>query len=138
MTFLVDANVLSEPTKVTPNQHCLEWLKRHERDLAVDPVILGELRFGILLLAKGRRRRRLEQWFDAGIKRLQCIPWEAETGLQWAGLLATLRKSGRAMPIKDSLIAATALVHGLTVATRNRSDFEKAGIAVVDPFRADE
>jgi len=38
------------------------------------------------------------------------------------------------MPIKDSLIAATALVHGLTVATRNRSDFEKAGVAVVDPF----
>jgi toxin FitB len=136
--FLVDANVLSEPTKATPNRRCLEWLKRHEREIAVDPVILGEIRFGILLLAKGRRRRKLEQWFDTGVQLLQCLPWEAETGLRWAALLATLRKSGRAMPIKDSLIAATALVHGLTIATRNRSDFEKAGVVVVDPFHAAE
>jgi predicted nucleic acid-binding protein len=138
VTFLVDANVLSEPTKATPNQRCLQWLKRHEREITVDPIILGEIRFGILLLAKGRRRRKLEQWFDAGVQLLQCLPWEAETGLQWAALLARLRQSGRAMPIKDSLIAATALVHGLTVATRNRSDFEKAGVKVVDPFHPAE
>ena len=136
MTFLVDANVLSEPTKAMPNQSCVEWLKRHEREIVVDPMILGEIRFGILLLSKGRRHRRLEQWFDGGVQRLQCLPWEAETGLRWAALLATLRKSGRAMPIRDSLIAATALVHGLTVATRNRSDFEQAGVRVVDPFHA--
>jgi predicted nucleic acid-binding protein len=138
VTFLVDANVLSEPTKATPNPRCLQWLKRHEREIAVDPIILGEIRFGILLLAKGRRRRKLEQWFDAGVQLLQCLPWEAETGLRWAALLASLRQSGRAMPIKDSLIAATALVHGLTVATRNRSDFEKAGVKVVDPFHPAE
>jgi predicted nucleic acid-binding protein len=136
--FLVDANVLSEPTKATPNRRCLEWLKRHEREIAVDPIILGEIRFGILLLAKGRRRRKLEQWFAAGVHLLQCLSWEAETGLRWAALLATLRQTGRAMPIKDSLIAATALVHGLTVATRNRSDFENAGVKVVDPFLTSE
>ncbi len=51
-------------------------------------------------------------------------------------LLATLRASGRVMPVKDSLIAATALVHGLTLATRNRADFEKAGVKIVDPFHA--
>jgi predicted nucleic acid-binding protein len=133
--FLVDANVLSEPTKAMPDQRCLEWLKHHEREIAVDPVILGEIRFGILLLPKGRRRRTLEQWFDSGVQLLERLPWEAETGLRWAALLARLRQSGRAMPIKDSLIAATALVHELTVATRNRSDFEKAGVKVVDPFR---
>ena len=49
-------------------------------------------------------------------------------------LLATLRTAGRAMPIKDSLIAATALVHGLTVVTRDRVDFEKAGLGIIDPF----
>jgi predicted nucleic acid-binding protein len=48
--------------------------------------------------------------------------------------LAALRRAGRAMPIKDSLIAATALAHGLTMATRNRADFPKAGVRVVDPF----
>lgn len=85
-------------------------------------------------ISAGKRRRRLEQWFDGGVQRLFCLPWDAATGLRWAKLLVELRKTGRAMPIKDSMIAATALVHGLTVATRNRGDFEKAGVKVVDPF----
>lgn len=134
MTYLVDANVLSEPTKAVPHVRVIEWLRHNERELAVDPIILGELRFGILLLPKGRRRAGLERWFDAGVQRLHCLSWEAETGLRWAELLARLRASGRAMPIKDSLIAATALVHGLVVATRNRTDFEKAGVNIIDPF----
>ena len=134
MRYLVDANVLSEPTKPTPHAGVVEWLRKNERDIAVDPIILGEVRFGILLLARGKRRMRLERWFDAGVQRLLCLPWEAETGLRWAELLAALRASGRAMPIKDSLIAATALVHGLAVATRNRVDFEKARVEVIDPF----
>lgn len=54
--------------------------------------------------------------------------------LALAELLARLRTSGRAMPIKDSLIAATALVHDLTIATRNRADFGNAGVKLVDPF----
>ncbi len=134
MRYLVDANVLSEPTKPVPDAVVVEWLRRNEREITVDPIILGEVRFGILLLPKGKRRARLEQWFDEGVGRLQCLPWEMRTGLRWAELLARLRGSGRAMPIKDSLIAATALVHDLVVATRNRLDFEKAGVKVVDPF----
>ena len=134
MKFLVDANVLSEPTKAAPNNAVVEWLRRHERDLVVDPVILGEVRFGILLLQKGKRRSKLERWFEMGVERLHCLPWEAATGLRWAELLVALRASGRAMPVKDSLMAATALVHGLTVVTRNRADFEKARPKVIDPF----
>lgn len=136
MRFLVDANVLSEPTRAIPNPHVVNWLRQHEPDLAVDPIILGEVLFGILLLPKGKRRTRLEQWFSAGVQRLHCLSWEAETGVKWAGLLASLRRAGRAMPIKDSLIAATALVHGLTIATRNGRDFAKAGVNLVDPFEA--
>jgi predicted nucleic acid-binding protein len=131
--FLVDANVLSEATKPAPEERVVEWLGRNEPDLAVDPIILGEIRFGILLLPRGRRRSRLERWFDDGVQKLQCIPWEASTGLRWAKLLATLRAEGRAMPIKDSLIAATALAHGLAVATLNGRDFDAAGVIVVDP-----
>ena len=134
MRYLVDANVLSEPTKKLPDTKVVEWLRHNEREIAVDPIILGELRFSILLLRNGRRRSSLERWFDAGVQRLRCLPWEAETGLRWAQLLATLRAAGRAMPIKDSLIAATALVHGLTIVTRNRVDFEKAGLTISDPF----
>ena len=132
--FLVDANVLSEPTRPAPDRKVVDWLRRHEREIAVDPIILGELRFGILRLRKGRKRTRLEQWFDAGVERLHCLPLDAQTGLGWAQLVADLRARGRAMPIKDSLIAATALVHGLTVATRNRADFTNAGVKIIDPF----
>jgi predicted nucleic acid-binding protein len=132
--YLVDANVLSEPTKPSPNLRVVDWLRAHEADLAVDPVILGELRFGILILPRGKRRTALERWFDAGAGRLNCLPWDADTGLKWAELLAHLRKTGKAMPIKDSFIAASAIVHGLTVVTRNRADFANAGVRVIDPF----
>ena len=112
----------------------MAWLRTHEPDIAVDPVVLGELRFGILILPNGKKRSALERWFDAGAERLHCLPWDADTGLKWAELLARLRKSGKAMPIKDSLIAATALVHGLAIASRNRADFIKAGVRIVDQF----
>ena len=132
--YLVDANVLSEATKPAPDARVIDWLGRNEPEVAVDPVILGEIRFGILLLAPGRRRSRLERWFEGGVQLLQCIPWEATTGLRWAELLATLRAQGRAMPIKDSLIAATALSHDLEVVTLNRRDFDAAGVGIVDPL----
>ena len=134
MKYLVDANVLSEPTKPVPDPRVVEWLRVHEQDIAVDPIILGELRFGILVLPKGRKRAALERWFNDGAGRLHCVPWDADTSLKWAQLLARLRTDGKAMPVKDSLIAATAIVHGLAIATRNRSDFVNAGVRVVDPF----
>jgi toxin FitB len=134
VTYLVDANVLSEATKPSPAPPVVAWLRAHGDEFAVDPIILGELRFGILLLPKGKKRAALEQWFDAGIGRLHCLAWDAATGRRWAELLAELRRNGRSMPIKDSLIAATALVHDLIVVTRNRHDFATAGVRVFDPF----
>lgn len=134
MTYLVDANVLSEPTKRTPNPRVVDWLRDNERRLAVDPIILGEVRFGILLLAPGRRRERLQRWFDDVRGRVHCVPWGLATGLRWAELLARLRARGEPMQVKDSLIAATALANGFVLATRNRRDFEASGVEIVDPF----
>lgn len=134
--ILADANVLSEPTKREPDPAVVHWLRRYERFLAVDPVIVGEIRFGILLLPRGRRRTALERWFDEGVGRLRCLSWDQATGLAWAALLADLRRAGDAMPVKDSLIAATALHHGIPVATRDRGHFEMAGVQVVDPFES--
>lgn len=134
MTYLVDANVLSEATKPSPDPAVLQWLKQNEREIAVDPFILGEIQFGILLLSAGKRRQRLERWFREGVARVLCLPWDAATGLRWAKLLAKLRSSGQSMPIKDSLIAATALLHGLILVTRNVRDFNKTGVKIVDPF----
>lgn len=137
MTYLADANILSEPTKPAPDARVVSWLQRNEREIVVDPIILGELRFGILILPKGRHRTALERWFDEGVDGLECLSWDAATGLRWAQVLAELRAAGRQMPIKDSMIAATALVHDLTIATRNVSDFRAAGAQVVDPFTTD-
>lgn len=134
MTYLVDANILSEATKPAPDSKVIEWLRRNERELAVDPIILGEIRYGIHLLPAGKRRRRLETWFDQGVARIVCIPWDASTGLRWAKLLADLRRAGESLPIKDSLIAASALAHGFIVVTRNTRDFRKTGVKVFDPF----
>jgi predicted nucleic acid-binding protein len=134
LRYLVDANVLSEPTRAHPEPAVIEWLAEHEPELAVDPVILGEVRFGILLLPRGRRRAALDRWYSEGVTRLQCLPWSADTGLRWAELLASLRSRGRAMPIKDSMIAATALTHDLVMVTRNTAHFEKTGLELENPF----
>jgi len=133
LKHLVDANVLSEATKPDPDASVVEWLRRNERSIVVDPIVLGEVRFGILLLAHGTRRSQLEQWFEQGVGRIQCLPWDSAVGLRWAQLLADLRRGGRPMSVKDSLIAASALAHGLALATLNRRDFEPAQVKLIDP-----
>jgi predicted nucleic acid-binding protein len=132
--FLVDANVLSEATKAVPSEAAVDWLRRHEHVVAVNAVVLGELEFGILLLPSGRRRKRLESWFSSVVEILPVLDMDREMARVWAALLARLRKKGRAMPLKDSLIAASALQHGLAVATRNSGDFAHCGVKLVDPF----
>jgi toxin FitB len=132
--FLVDANVLNEMTRPSPDTAVLEWMKLNSSKIAVDPVILGELRYGILLLPKGKKRSALEAWFAAGAHNLVCLPWDLETGLRWAELLANLKRRGTPMPVKDSMIAATAIAHGLTVVTRNTIDFAKAKVPTLNPF----
>lgn len=134
MKYLVDANVLSEPTKPTPDAGVLEWLQTHLSECVVDPVILGELRIGILQLPNGRKRAGLEAWFESITDRVECLPWDASISRCWAELVAELRKRGETMPILDSMIAATALRHGLIIVSRNVRDFRKAGVKVVDPF----
>lgn len=134
MNYLVDANVLSEATRPEPAAAVLDWLRRHEADLVVTPIVLGEIEYGIRLMPAGRKRTRLLQWFAQGVKRLRVLDLDAETGTTWAMLLARLKQQGRAMPVKDSLIAASAIQHRLTIATRNQNDFRNAGVPLVDPF----
>ena len=134
MTYLVDANVLSEPTKPVPNNKVIDWLTANEGNLVVDSIIMGELCVGILALPRGRKRTKLEHWFDDVVQTIDCLPWDATISRRWAKLVVELKQKGDKLPLLDSMIAATALQHDLSVATRNMRDFNKTGVQVLNPF----
>jgi hypothetical protein len=134
MTYLVDANVLSEATRPQPNAKAVEWLTRNERLCVVDAIVLAEIQLGILSLPHGRKRTKLEDWYRSVVKTVECLPWDRSVSLRWATLVSGLRRRGVGLPVMDSMIAATALTHGLVVATRNVSDFRRTGVSVVNPF----
>ena len=134
MTFLVDANVLSEPTKSAPDGKVVEWLTANERSLVVDSIVLGELNVGVLTLPRGRKRDNLERWFEVVVQAIDCLPWDVAISRRWAALVVELKRKGQTMPLLDGMIAATALQHDLTIATRNTRDFKKAGVKTLNPF----
>ena len=134
MKYLVDANVLSEVTRPDPCPAVVEWLRKHEPSLVVTPIILGEIEYGIGLTSSTRKRKDLERWFAEGMKRLRVLDLDSGTASVWATLLVRLKKKGLAMPVKDSLIAASALQHKLTIITRNIRDFQNAGVSLINPF----
>jgi len=134
MIYLVDANVLSEPTKQTANSRVVTWLQANESNLIVDSIIIGELRIGILALPRGRKRARLEQWYETVVETIECLPWDAMISRRWAALVVELKRKGETVPLLDGMIAATALQHDLIVATRNTRDFQKTGVKTFNPF----
>lgn len=137
MKYLVDSNVLSESTKLDACPEVDRWLLKHDPDLVVNPIILGELESGFLQLPAGKRRQRLLDWYRGGVLRLTVVDIDRETASHWAQLMAELHRKGRMMPIKDSLIAASARQHGFTVVTRNIADYRHAGVKLINPFSDD-
>jgi toxin FitB len=134
VTYLTDANILSEVTKPEPCQEVVGWLMANQSELVIDSIILAEIRLGIVRLPRGRKRNALRHWFDEGIQRVAFLPWDREVALRWADLIANLQRAGRSLPLFDSMIAATALTYQLTVVTRNVQDFQAAEVQVLNPF----
>lgn len=134
MIYLVDANVLTEPTKQSADSRVVAWLEANESDLIVDSIIIGELRIGILALPRGRKRDRLEQWYETVVETIECLPWDATVSRRWAALVVELKRKGQTVSLLDGMIAATALQHDLTVATRNIHDFKRTGVKTFNPF----
>lgn len=134
MIYLVDANLLSEPTKQAADGRVVTWLNANESNLIVDSIIVGELRIGILALPRGRKRARLEQWYETVVETIDCIAWDATISQRWAALVVELKRKGEIVPLLDGMIAATALQHDLIVATRNTRDFQKTGVKTFNPF----
>lgn len=138
MNFLLDTNVVSEATRPQPSAMVLDWIAAQDGEsLFISAITLGELRRGALFLAAGKRRRALLRWIETGIKANfagRILPVDALVMERWAQLEATTAKTGRRLPLMDSLLAATSLAHDLTLATRNLADFKTAGVPLLDPW----
>ncbi len=134
MKYLVDTNVLSEATKPAPQVQVVEWLLTHRPESVVSSVVMAELELGILSLAMGQRRARLEQWFQELRTAIPVLSFDTNAASEWARTMAGLKAKGLSMAVKDSLIAATAREHRLTVVTRYTADFRHAGVLLLNPF----
>jgi predicted nucleic acid-binding protein len=137
--FLIDTNVVSELLKPTPSQRVLDWLSAQPPlDVAISVLTVGEIELGVTLLPAGKRRTQLERWVASDLPhqfqgRLLAI--DEATSREWGRLSARASTSGRALPVIDGLLLATAAVHGLTLATRNESDCAARGVPVFNPWR---
>ena len=133
--FLLDTNVISEMTKRGPDPRVVAFLTK-EHDLWLPVIVLYELEFGLQLLPMGRRRRHLEATLSAFTTEYEnrILP-VGRREAEWAATLQALgRRSGRALDLGDALIAGTAKVHGLSVATRNTQNFDGLDIDVTNPW----
>ncbi len=136
MSYLVDTNIYSEPVKPKPEPSVVEWLRKHERELYVSTVTIGEIRRGIERLPDGKRKDQLRAWLQSICECMKgrVLSYNISTAHVWGQLKAKWDKAGVSVPSLDSQIAATAQRHGLTVVTRNTSDFDKTGVKVLNPF----
>ena len=138
MNFLLDTNVVSEATRPQPSAVVLDWIAAQAGEsLFISAITVGELRRGALLLATGKKRTALLRWIETGIKADftgRILPVDTAVMERWAQLQATSERAGRRLPLMDSLLAATALVHGLTLATRSIADFKAASVPLLDPW----
>lgn len=135
MSYLVDTNVLSELRRREPDAHVVRWLSdRPATTLYLSVLTLGELRKGVEGVPEGDRKRRLLDWLEVELPAYfagRILSVDATVADRWGRLLA---QSGRPLPAIDSLLAATALSHGLTLVTRNLKDFRHPGLLVLDPW----
>jgi predicted nucleic acid-binding protein len=136
VSYLLDTNVLGEIRKKRPDPAVAAWYAGVDDDeLFLSVLVVGEIQQGVTRLQK--RDPRQAAVFEVWLKRLQrefadrVLPVSQDVALEWGRLSA-----GDPLPVIDGLLAATALVHGLTVVTRNVDDFGPTGVPVLNPFES--
>lgn len=136
MKFLVDTNILSEPTKPQPHPSVEHWISDNEADFYTSALVIAELLNGLEKLADGARKRSLAQQLEKLVEKLggRILSFNVRVAREWVRLQAELRSKGHSMGWEDSIIAATARHHGLTLATHNCADFAHAAVRLFDPF----
>lgn len=138
MAWLLDTNVLSELRRPKPQRSVVEFVAAQPLDqLFISVVTLAEIRFGIQTTVDAERRAALDTWLDRTVRPMfgpRVLPVTEEVLFQWRLILENGRKSGHTFSEPDSLIAATAMCHEMTVVTRDRADFDRARVPVLDPW----
>jgi len=127
MSFLLDTNAVSEWVKPRPNPGLIEWMESTDEDrIFISVVSLAELRYGAERVAGGKRRSRLEEWLrDELPLRFEgrILSVDINVADAWGKIVSRAESAGRPIGAMDAFLAATAEMHGLTLVTRNVSDF---------------
>jgi predicted nucleic acid-binding protein len=135
VSYLLDTSIVSQSGKPVPNQAVMQWWsQRTIAELKISSIVILEFRYGFELLPAGRRRRYLEAWLEQTVLpgfQGRIIPIDERIADLGGKLLASSKMSGHTAETADALIAATAIVHGLKLATLNRKHFERLGVEMV-------
>jgi len=138
MAWLLDTNVLSELRRPKPERKVVAFVSdRPLGQLYISVITLAEFRFGIELVGDPSRRAELNDWLTRKVRPMfdqRVLQITEDIMLKWRLLVEEGRKTGHTFSQPDLLIAATALHHGLTVVTRDRSEYDKAHVPVVNPW----
>ncbi|TCT04630.1 type II toxin-antitoxin system VapC family toxin [Aquabacter spiritensis] len=135
--ILLDTSVISEAMKPAPDEAVRAWLDEQAAEtLCLSSVTIAELSFGIGALPAGKRKDRLTEALD-GVMDLfadRVLPFDIAAARRYADLAVKARAAGKGFPTPDGYIAAIAAARGFTVATRDTSAFDAAGVAVINPW----
>jgi predicted nucleic acid-binding protein len=138
VNLLLDTNVLSEVRRPVPDRRVLGWLDGLDEDrVFISTASIAELKRGIALMADGRRRDALAAWLATDLParfETRILSIDRAVAECWGDLMAGSRKRGVALSVMDGFFAATALAHGLTLATRNVKDFAAFGVPLFNPW----
>lgn len=136
--ILLDTNVISELMRAEPTQIVLDWFGQHDAaDLFISAITEAELRTGVAILPDGQRRDRLQLAIDAMIDQdfqSRVLPFDSLAAKAYAEIASQRRAAGRPIAEADCQIAAIARANAAMVATRNVRDFDKCGVAVINPW----
>jgi predicted nucleic acid-binding protein len=140
MPWILDTNVLSELRRPRPEPKVVAFVAdRPFASLYISSVTVAEIRFGIELVAEPNRRAELKDWLAHKIRPVfqnRILPVTEDIMFKWRLLVEEGRKAGHTFSQPDLIIAATAIEHDLTVVTRDRSEYDKARVAVIDPWES--